>query len=166
MIPQQYQEAPHPTQIATERVQVAQRALAALQAEIEQRVYGQTALVRGAILGLCARGNLLIEGPPGLGKTLLVRVLAEAIDLEFSLLGLVGATVPEAIECLCDGRNARVDAELLDDVGHRRTRRRIAVPQPAQKALVNKRRVVGDTRACVVVEHRHRHVDEAGNERR
>ncbi len=37
------------------------------------------------------------------------------IDLEFSLFGLVGETVPEAVECLCDGRNARVDAELLDD---------------------------------------------------
>jgi MoxR-like ATPase len=90
-------EAPHPTQIALERVQVAQRALAALQAEIEQRVYGQTALVRGAILGLCARGNLLIEGPPGLGKTLLVRVLAEAIDLEFSRIQCTPDLMPADI---------------------------------------------------------------------
>ncbi|MBK6516033.1 MAG: AAA family ATPase [Polyangiaceae bacterium] len=71
-------------ELAAERVLIAQRALIALQAEIEKRLYGQTPLVRGAILSLCARGNFLIEGQPGLGKTLLVKVLAEALDMEFS----------------------------------------------------------------------------------
>ncbi|NUP14202.1 MAG: AAA domain-containing protein [Polyangiaceae bacterium] len=83
---QQTGHAPSQAQVelATERVGIAQRALVALQAEIEKRLLGQTALVRGAILGLCARGNILIEGQPGLGKTLLVRVLAEALDMDFS----------------------------------------------------------------------------------
>lgn len=71
-------------EIAAERIVRAQSALGALQAEIEKRLFGQSPLVRGAILGLCTRGNILIEGQPGLGKTLLVRVMAEALDLEFS----------------------------------------------------------------------------------
>jgi MoxR-like ATPase len=84
-------------EIAAERVAIAQRALLALQAEIEKRLFGQTTLVRGAILALCARGNVLIEGQPGLGKTLLVRVLAEALDLDFARIQCTPDLMPADI---------------------------------------------------------------------
>ncbi len=84
-------------EIAQERVATAQRALAALEREIEKRLFGQTPLVRGAILGLCARGNVLIEGQPGLGKTLLVRVMAEALDLDFARIQCTPDLMPADI---------------------------------------------------------------------
>src|SRR5690606_37683776 len=55
----------------------------ALQDAIEQRVLGQTPVVAQMILGLLSGGHLLLESLPGLGKTLLARVLAHAAGLEF-----------------------------------------------------------------------------------
>src|SRR5690606_17148034 len=63
--------APGGTPITEQRLYQAQEALGALKAEVERRLYGQGALVVQAIIGLLARGNVLIEGQPGLGKTLL-----------------------------------------------------------------------------------------------
>ncbi len=56
---------------------------AALRAEIGRVVVGNDDVVQGALLCLFAGGHLLLEGAPGTGKTLLVRTLAEAIDLSF-----------------------------------------------------------------------------------
>ncbi len=75
----------------------AQDALGALKAEIEKRLYGQSSLVLQAIIGLLTRGNLLVEGQPGLGKTLLVKVMAEAIDLEFSRVQFTPDLMPADI---------------------------------------------------------------------
>jgi MoxR-like ATPase len=58
--------------------------LTRLQREIGQRVVGQTDTVEGVITALLAGGHVLLEGVPGLGKTLLVKTLAEALDLTFS----------------------------------------------------------------------------------
>ena len=47
-------------------VAAAHRSLARLEAEIRKVYIGQDQLVRGVLLGLLARGNLLLEGAPGL----------------------------------------------------------------------------------------------------
>ncbi len=55
-----------------------------LQSEIERVFVGQPDLVRHLLLCFFCQGHALIEGPPGLGKTLLVRTLAEALNLTFA----------------------------------------------------------------------------------
>ena len=54
-----------------------------LRAEIEKRIVGQAEAVEEVILCLLAGGHGLLEGVPGLAKTLLVRTLAESLALEF-----------------------------------------------------------------------------------
>jgi MoxR-like ATPase len=58
--------------------------LARLSREIGQRLVGQTEIVEGVVAALLAGGHVLLEGVPGLGKTLLVKTLAEALELSFS----------------------------------------------------------------------------------
>ena len=55
----------------------------ALVEEIGRRIVGQDAAIREVLLCLLAGGHGLLEGVPGLAKTLLVRSLAEAVDVEF-----------------------------------------------------------------------------------
>jgi MoxR-like ATPase len=58
-------------------------AAARLRAEIGRRIVGQNDAVEEVVLCLFAGGHVLLEGVPGLAKTLLVRTLAEALALEF-----------------------------------------------------------------------------------
>lgn len=51
--------------------------------QIGKVLVGQPELVEGVLVALFAEGSVLIEGPPGLGKTLLVNVLAKTISCEF-----------------------------------------------------------------------------------
>lgn len=59
------------------------RAYATLRAEIAKAVVGQDEAVEGLVVALLARGHALLVGVPGLAKTLLVRTLADALDLSF-----------------------------------------------------------------------------------
>jgi MoxR-like ATPase len=63
------------------RARLAQ--LSELKGAIGQAVVGQDAVVEQLLVGLLAGGHCLIEGVPGLGKTLLVRTLGQALALEF-----------------------------------------------------------------------------------
>jgi MoxR-like ATPase len=60
----------------------ARDALIALRAEVGKAVVGNDAAVTGLILALLCRGHVLVEGVPGVAKTLLVRALATALDLK------------------------------------------------------------------------------------
>ncbi|MER2138241.1 MAG: AAA family ATPase, partial [Arthrobacter sp.] len=59
----------------------ARRALHSVRAEVAKAVVGQDAAVTGLIIALLARGHVLLEGVPGVAKTLLVRTLAAALSL-------------------------------------------------------------------------------------
>ncbi len=61
----------------------ARSALLALRAEIAKAVVGQDAVVSGLVIALLCRGHVLLEGVPGVAKTLLVRALSAALQLEF-----------------------------------------------------------------------------------
>jgi MoxR-like ATPase len=61
----------------------ARNALLALRSEIAKAVIGQDAVVSGLVIALLCRGHVLLEGVPGVAKTLLVRTLAAALQLEF-----------------------------------------------------------------------------------
>jgi MoxR-like ATPase len=60
----------------------ARAALLAVRAEVAKAVVGQDAAVAGLLVALLARGHILLEGVPGVAKTLLVRSLAAALDVE------------------------------------------------------------------------------------
>jgi MoxR-like ATPase len=56
--------------------------LAQVRSEVGKAVVGQDAAVTGLIIGLLARGHVLLEGVPGVAKTLLVRALSHALSLD------------------------------------------------------------------------------------
>jgi MoxR-like ATPase len=77
------------------RAKLAQ--LAELKGAIGQAVVGQDAVVEQLLVGLLAGGHCLIEGVPGLGKTLLVRTLGEALALEFRRVQFTPDLMPSDI---------------------------------------------------------------------
>ncbi|WP_330330741.1 MoxR family ATPase [Streptomyces sp. NBC_00536] len=71
-----YQAAPaHPD------ADSARASLEALRTEIGKAVVGQDAAVTGLVVALLCRGHVLLEGVPGVAKTLLVRALAASLDI-------------------------------------------------------------------------------------
>ena len=60
----------------------ARAALLAVRAEVAKAVVGQDAAVAGLLVALLCRGHILLEGVPGVAKTLLVRALAASLDIE------------------------------------------------------------------------------------
>jgi MoxR-like ATPase len=66
---------------STDEVARAHAALVALRAEVGKAVVGQDAAVTGLVIALICRGHVLLEGVPGIAKTLLVRTFCRALDL-------------------------------------------------------------------------------------
>ncbi|EUA05165.1 AAA domain family protein [Mycobacterium kansasii 824] len=61
----------------------AREALLGLRAEIGKAVVGQDGVISGLVIALLCRGHVLLEGVPGVAKTLMVRAMAAALRLEF-----------------------------------------------------------------------------------
>jgi MoxR-like ATPase len=57
--------------------------LAAIREEVGKAVVGQDAVLWGLTAALLTRGHVILEGVPGVAKTLMVKALARALDLEF-----------------------------------------------------------------------------------
>jgi MoxR-like ATPase len=70
---------------------------AALEAEIGKVIVGQPEIVRGVLTSLFVGGNVLLEGVPGLGKTLLIRTLAQVLDLKFTRVQFTPDLMPSDI---------------------------------------------------------------------
>ena len=62
--------------------------------EIHKVIVGQEYLVERLLVGLLARGHLLIEGVPGLAKTLAVKTLARALDIQFQRIQFTPDLLP------------------------------------------------------------------------
>jgi MoxR-like ATPase len=65
-----------------------------LQAEINKVMVGQERLVERVLIGLLADGHILLEGVPGLAKTLLIKTVSDAIDADFSRLQFTPDLLP------------------------------------------------------------------------
>ncbi|MBB3276875.1 MULTISPECIES: MoxR family ATPase [unclassified Pseudoxanthomonas] len=89
--------------------------LASLRDAIGRAIVGQEAVVEQLLIGLLAGGHCLLEGVPGLGKTLLVRTLGQALELQFRRVQFTPDLMPSDI----------LGTELLEEehgTGHRRFR--------------------------------------------
>jgi MoxR-like ATPase len=80
-----------------ERVQRFRAQVARLRQEIAEVIVGHDEIVTGVLVALLSGGHVLLEGVPGLGKTMLVRTLAEAIDLTFSRVQFTPDLMPADI---------------------------------------------------------------------
>jgi MoxR-like ATPase len=85
-------DAPLPERAAEFRTRFA-----ALEAEVGKVIVGQRDTVRGVLTCLFAGGHVLLEGVPGLGKTLLVRTLADALALSFNRVQFTPDLMPSDI---------------------------------------------------------------------
>jgi len=65
-----------------------------LRKEVGRVIVGQQEIVDGTLAALIAGGHVLLEGVPGLGKTLLVRTLADALHLQFSRIQFTPDLMP------------------------------------------------------------------------
>ncbi|MDP8214206.1 MAG: AAA family ATPase [Candidatus Euphemobacter frigidus] len=77
-----------------ERVKVAGEFVEKIRAEIGKVIVGQTYLVDRLLLGLLANGHILIEGVPGLAKSMSVRVLARAINTSYQRIQFTPDLLP------------------------------------------------------------------------
>jgi MoxR-like ATPase len=71
--------------------------LSKLRAQIARALVGQEAIVEQTIVALLVAGHVLIEGVPGLGKTLLVRALAQALSLKVARVQFTPDLMPSDI---------------------------------------------------------------------
>jgi MoxR-like ATPase len=69
----------------------------ALQHEVERVIIGQRQVLREVLVCLLAGGHVLLRGVPGLAKTLLIKTLAQAVDLKFSRIQFTPDLMPSDI---------------------------------------------------------------------
>ncbi len=70
---------------------------AAIEAEVGKVIVGQREVVRDVLICLIAGGHALLEGVPGLGKTMLIKTLAEVLDLHFARIQFTPDLMPADI---------------------------------------------------------------------
>jgi len=80
-----------------EQIQSFRSAYASLRAEIGKVIVGHDAIVESTLIALFAGGHVLLEGVPGLGKTLLIRTLSEVLELSFSRIQFTPDLMPADI---------------------------------------------------------------------
>ncbi|CUU38148.1 MAG: AAA family ATPase [Fimbriimonadales bacterium] len=68
-----------------------------IRAQVARVVVGQEEVVENVLVAVCAGGHALLEGVPGLGKTLLVRTLAQTFNLQFSRIQFTPDLMPADI---------------------------------------------------------------------
>src|SRR5918992_3647985 len=68
-----------------------------LRAEVEKVIVGHREIINHVLIGMFSGGHVLLEGVPGLGKTLLVKTLAEGLDLSFSRIQFTPDLMPADI---------------------------------------------------------------------
>jgi MoxR-like ATPase len=69
----------------------------ALRSEVEKVIVGHREIIDHVLIGMFAGGHVLLEGVPGLGKTLLIKTLAEGLDLSFSRVQFTPDLMPADI---------------------------------------------------------------------
>ncbi|MBO9685596.1 AAA family ATPase [Roseateles chitosanitabidus] len=93
--------------IKPEELKLATQWLHALRTEVGKAMIGQTQAVEQMLVALVASGHVLVEGVPGLGKTLLARALSQALQLKYARVQFTPDLMPADV----------VGHSVLDDTG-------------------------------------------------
>ena len=96
-LPQQEAPAAMPSNPQAQQRQRASQLAQALRAELRKAVIGQNAVIDDVLTALIAGGHVLVEGVPGLGKTLLVRALARCFGGEFARIQFTPDLMPSDV---------------------------------------------------------------------
>src|SRR6202158_4892235 len=86
--------SPTPSQTQEQRVQEFVTDFETLRGEVRKVIVGHDDVFTHVLIGLFAGGHVLLEGVPGLGKTLLIKTLAESLDLTFSRIQFTPDLMP------------------------------------------------------------------------
>ena len=130
---------------------------AAIEAELGKVIVGQTDLVRTVLTCLLCEGHALLEGVPGLGKTMLLKTLSDAVDLEFTRIQFTPDLMPadvvgtQVLEEGDDGRRRFVfragpvfaNLVLADEINRATPKSQSALLEAMQERQVT---VAGETR--------------------
>ena len=104
-------ENPPPDELQT-RLQEFRACFEQLKTEVQKVVIGQEEIIEKTVIAMIAGGHVLLEGVPGLGKTLLVRSLAGALHLTFQRVQFTPDLMPADL----------IGTKILVDDGHGHSR--------------------------------------------
>ena len=80
-----------------QQIELFQQQFKVVKTEVSKVIVGYDEVIEGVLMGLLARGHVLLEGVPGLGKTKLVRTLSGALRLRFSRIQFTPDLMPADI---------------------------------------------------------------------
>lgn len=133
------------------------RDYAVLEAEIGKVIVGQREVIREVLVTLFADGHALLEGVPGLAKTLLIRTLAQSVNLDFSRIQFTPDLMPSDIT----GTNI-----IEEDESGRKSYKYIAGPVFANIILADEiNRATPKTQSAMLESMQERHVTVFGEKR-
>ena len=93
----QQSESPTPNFENTPTLQIISTGVAKIKAELGKVIVGQQDLIDSLIIGIIANGHCLIEGVPGIAKTLSAKLLAQSIQVDFSRIQFTPDLMPSDI---------------------------------------------------------------------
>ena len=82
---------------ADKEVKAFQQTFQSIQHELAQVIVGQHEIIEGLLVAFFANGHVLLEGVPGLGKTLLVKSFSQALALDFKRIQCTPDLMPADI---------------------------------------------------------------------
>ena len=77
-----------------EQIEAKSASITRLTSEINKTIIGQEKMVESLLIGLLGNGHILLEGVPGLAKTLAIKTLSEAVDASFSRIQFTPDLLP------------------------------------------------------------------------
>jgi MoxR-like ATPase len=83
--------------LSEERLQQAAQVLNALRTELSSKLIGQDEVIDHVLIGLLCNAHVLLEGVPGLGKTLLVKTLGKIIDGQYKRIQFTPDLMPSDV---------------------------------------------------------------------